>query len=347
MPTVRLVRPLVVLAAMLAFPAPASASGPSAMPDASTAPSPAAPDAAFTVRAMHRCTETMNAHATLASDPSVIDVFLEVITRQRDDLDPPTTDELAAWASTHRTEIDRLSAIRDALASLSADDPGQQAAWDVVVGVSDDRIVELERRTQALLLGDWAIIVATFRQVGSPSDTPFEASLEALGLARTDCQFAYAPSLAPDAATAAFIARAAAACTTIAARRSSSDFDAASRVALHALATFLQDGAAALMTDPPDGLDAAHAALIAEWHATARDLGAVDATGAPDDAAWADAITYGSARAAILEARQAALVGGDPEAVEAAFSRRAGGQLVGLDWFALGLDQRSCAAVQA
>ncbi len=329
-------RVLVLLSALLTLAAPASAAEPSPGPDVD-----------FVARAMRRCTDAMNTHMTDASAPSVIDVFLEVAAREVDGLDPPAPDELAAWAAVHRTEIDRLSGIRRTLASLHADDPAQQADWDIVVGSADDRITELQRRTQALLLGDRPTIVAVFRDVGSPSDAPFAASLESLGLTRTDCQFAFLPPRAPDAPTAAFLARAADACTTIAIRRATGDFDAASTTTLDALMRFLRDGSEALLADPVDGLDAAFVTLIEEWRATEQDLRAVHPAGAPDARAWEDAMDYASGRVAVLQQRQRALASGDPEAIEVAFSARAGGRSAGFDWSALGLDRRSCAAVDA
>lgn len=340
------VRHLLALGTMLTLAVPASAAEPSPGMGAATA-SPAAPIADLTARAMRQCTDAMNAHAALPSGPSVIDVFLEVAMRAVDDGDPPAAEELAAWAEVHDTEVDRLTAIRDSLGSLEVDDPAQQAAWDVIVGAADDRIAELERRAGALRLGDWPTIVAILRDVGGPSDIPLEASLESLGLAWTDCQFVFAPSRAPDAPTAAFLAHAADACTTIAIRRATGDFDAASRTTLEALARFLRDGPEALLANPVEGLDAAFLTLIEEWRATEHDFRAVDVTGAPDPRAWEDAIDYASGRVAVLQQRQRALASGDPEAVTVAFSARAGGRIAGLDWPALGLDQRSCAAVQA
>jgi hypothetical protein len=296
---------------------------------------------------MRQCTQAMNAHTASASHPSVIDVFLEVVTRQADDLDPPTADELAAWADVHRAEIERLSGIRASLASLQPRDLAQQADWEAVVGAADDRVAELERRARVLEAGDWPTIIAAFRGTDATPDARFEASLEQLGLARTDCQFAYLPSRAPDAETAAFVARAADACTDFAARRIGGDFEAASATVLDAVLTSLRDGPEALLAEPPEGIDAALETLIEEWHATERDLRAVDPTGAPDARAWEDAVEYGPSRVAVLQERQRALAGGDPEAVREAFATPAGGSLMGFDWSALGLELRSCVGVGA
>lgn len=298
-----------VAVVLVAVATPLTAPAQGRTPDATAGPG-SGPDVDFAGRAMRLCTTAMNAHMAEPADLDPVAVFLEVVTRDRQGGAAPSPEESAAWAGALRAEVDRLSEIRAALAGLHAADPAQQAAWAEIVGAGDARMVELERRRDALLAGDWDATVAAFRDVRGTADGPSEGSLARLGLERTDCQFAFAAHR-PEAGPAGFQAAAAEACTTIAARRLADDFDGASQVAIEALAAVLREGPEGLSEDLLPRLDFAHASLIDEWRATTSDLSAVDPAGAPDAHAWDDAVAYGEARAAVLEGRRRPRVGAD------------------------------------
>jgi hypothetical protein len=156
--------------------------------------------------------------------------------------------------------------------------PGLRDDWDMIIALLEAETALQDNRLQWLESPAGILIPAS--EFG-PSVELVDNAMERLGLAGRDCELISQDVDIPEN-HAAFVSRAAAACSDIVARQSRQNYKNNHGIAL---AAFLHALRGTLELPDPD-LDAALSALEAEWRLSLAQLSDIPSDLAPDDQTW-------------------------------------------------------------